>query len=81
MIKLRISASEYHKNFIPADLFATGSLVALLQNTTKQADLPGHRQLLLDDACLQSRFVLTRIVHQPVKVPDPIIVGDQPCEN
>jgi hypothetical protein len=51
------------------------------RDTTKSIELGVHRQLFLDDALLESRHGLTRIVHQPTKLPAPIVVGDQPWEN
>ena len=57
------------------------SAQVLHRDTTKPVELSDHRQLFLDDVLLESRHGLTRVVHQPVKLPAPIVVGDQPWEN
>ncbi len=58
-------------------------LPALAQDrdTSKPVTLDTHRQLFFDDAMLESLQGLTRVVHQPVKRPEPIVVGDQPWEG
>ena len=64
-------------------LLGAGPLRAATPSRDTQVAIPlgPQRQLFLDDALLESRDGLTRLVHQPVKVPTPVIVGDQPWEN
>src|SRR5271155_1858975 len=39
------------------------------------------RLLFFDDSAVEIRHDLTRVVHQPVKLPAPVLVGDRPWEN
>ena len=47
----------------------------------KPITLSTDRQLFLDDALVESRANVTRVLHQPIKEPEPVLVGDQPWEN
>jgi len=61
------------------------SLTATAQNPYLDGQRPitlsADRQLFLDDSLVESRSNVTRVLHQPVKEPEPILVGDQPWEN
>ncbi|MFN0170628.1 MAG: hypothetical protein ACKV22_29755 [Bryobacteraceae bacterium] len=59
----------------------SASAQTLSRDTGKPVELGPHRQLFFDDSVLESRHGLTRVVHKPVKLPKPIIVGDQPWEG
>jgi hypothetical protein len=52
-------------------------------NVKSQAaiELSADRQLFIDDAFVESRAFLSRVMHQPVKDAKPILVGDQPWEH
>jgi hypothetical protein len=47
----------------------------------KAIELSSDRQLFIDDSLIESRSNLTRVLHQPVKEPVPVLVGDQPWEH
>jgi hypothetical protein len=51
------------------------------RNVPKPIELPAERQLLVDDWLVESRTNLTRVLHQPAKLPEPVLVGDQPWEG
>jgi len=40
-----------------------------------------HRQLFLDDSLIASRHHVVRTVHQAMKHPEPVLVGDRPWEG
>src|SRR5689334_15151514 len=60
-------------------------LVAAAQNPyidrQKPITLSADRQLFIDDYLVEARSNVTRVLHQPAKEPEPVLVGDQPWEN
>ena len=77
--------SSFRKNVFIVCLVSLLSLMARAQNPyldgQKPITLSTDRQLFLDDSLVESRSNVTRVLHQPVKDPEPVLVGDQPWEN
>jgi hypothetical protein len=47
----------------------------------KPVTISTDRQLFIDDIWVEAQSNVTRVMHQPVKEPAPVLVGDQPWEN
>jgi hypothetical protein len=51
------------------------------RNIPKPVELSTERQLFIDDQLVESRFNVTRVMHEPVRLPAPILLGDKPWEG
>ena len=49
----------------------------------KQKPIPisAERQLFIDDAMVEARFNVVRVMHRPTKTAEPVLTGDRPWEN
>jgi len=51
------------------------------RNVPKPVPAPAEPQLVVDDWLVESRTNLSRVLHQPAKLHEPVLVGDQPWEG
>jgi hypothetical protein len=51
------------------------------RNVPKPVELGPERQVFIDDWLVESRSGVRRVLHQPVKLPEPVLIGDQPWEG
>ena len=61
------------------DLLAFGQSPYVVSQ--QAVELSRARQLFIDDAMVESRSNLARVLHQPLKNPQPVLIGDQPWEH
>jgi hypothetical protein len=47
----------------------------------KPIPISTERQLFIDDSLVEARSKVVRVMHQPVKAPEPVLVGDRSWEN
>lgn len=81
---MRTSRSRAGKLALFASLgsFAVASLWAQQARVDlhRPIDISADRQLFIDDELIEARTNVTRLMHQAIKDPEPVIVGDKPWE-
>lgn len=80
---MRISMSR--RRTISAAISVCAALTLSVQAQSFKQQMPvtvsTERQLFIDDSLVEARSNVVRVMHQPVKVLSPVLVGDHPWEN